>query len=202
MHCRDGYVCGVGRGFPGEYAGSQNPGREEPDFGRDVEHREVPDYLHPFARCTRVSGTCFIDDKLRNVDLERVPALLPPLLRNLLVAGNDQIPAGPRGQIARNGCFQVQCLLHHGPMQPRIMPAEEVAGPGLLNDVAEQPGGEKTGGPCKGGVYLFEKTFIVVELCRVFVYYGCRVFAGRHGHASTENIARKDRATDRKKAAR
>ena len=74
-------------------------------------------------------------------------------------------------------------------MLPRIMPAGEAAGPGLLNDVAEQAGGEKTGGPCKGGVYLFEKTFIVVEVCRVFVYYGCRVFAGWHGHASTENIA-------------
>ena len=141
MHGRDGYVCGVGRGFPGQYAGSQNPRREEPDFGRDVEHRKVLDYLHPFPRCARVSGACFIDDKLRDVDLERVPALLPPLLRNLLVAGNDQIPAGPRGQIARNGCFQVKCLLHHGSMLPRIMPAEEAAGPGLLNDVAEQTGG-------------------------------------------------------------
>lgn len=97
MHGRDGYVCGVGRGFPGEYAGSQNPGREEPDFGRDVEHREVLDYLNPFPRCARVSGACFIDDKLRDVNLERVPALLPPLLRNLLVAGNDQRRAEIRG---------------------------------------------------------------------------------------------------------
>ena len=121
MHGRNGYVCGIGRGFRGEYAGIQNAGCEEPNFGRDVEHWEVLDYPHPFQRSAGVACTGFIDDKLRDANLEPVLSLLPPFLSDLLVASNNQIPAGPRGQIARNGCFQVQSLLRQDSMPPRII---------------------------------------------------------------------------------
>jgi hypothetical protein len=36
------------------------------------------------------------------------------------VAGNDQIPAGPRGEIAWNGRFHVETLLHLEPIPPLI----------------------------------------------------------------------------------
>jgi hypothetical protein len=36
------------------------------------------------------------------------------------VAGNDQISAGPRGEIARNGRFHVKSLLHFEPITPLI----------------------------------------------------------------------------------
>jgi hypothetical protein len=36
MHSRDGDMRRVGRGVPGEGAGSQNRRREMPDFGRDI----------------------------------------------------------------------------------------------------------------------------------------------------------------------
>jgi hypothetical protein len=81
MHGCDSNVCSVGRSLPGDNAGSQNPGRDQPDFGRDLEQCEVLDYFPSFTRCARVSSTCFIDDKLRDVNLERVPSSLPPLLR-------------------------------------------------------------------------------------------------------------------------
>jgi hypothetical protein len=38
----------------------------------------------------------------------------------LLVAGNDQISAGPRSEIARNGRFDVKSLLHLDAMPPLI----------------------------------------------------------------------------------
>src|ERR1039457_570433 len=82
MHGRNGYVCGIDRGFRGEYAGIQNAGCEEPNFGRDVEHWEVLDYPHPFQRSAGVACTGFIDDKLRDANLEPVLSLLPPFLRS------------------------------------------------------------------------------------------------------------------------
>ena len=120
MHSRNSDMRCVGRGFPGEDAGCQDRRREMPDFGRDIEHGKVPDDQHPFPRCVRVSGAGLINDQLRNVNLERAPSLLPPLLGDLLVAGNDQIPAGPRGEIARNGRFHVETLLHLEPIPPLI----------------------------------------------------------------------------------
>ena len=86
-------------------AGSQDRRREMPDFGRDIEHCKVPDDQHPFPRCARVSGAVLINDQLRDVNLERAPSLLPPLLGDLLVAGNDQISAGPRGEIASSAAL-------------------------------------------------------------------------------------------------
>ena len=85
----------VRRGFPREDAGSQNRRREMPDFGRDIEQGKVPDDQHSLPRCVRVSGAGLINDQLRDVNLERVPSLLPPFLGDLLMAGNDQISAGP-----------------------------------------------------------------------------------------------------------
>ena len=61
-----------------------------------------------------------INDQLRDVNLERAPSLLPPFLGDLLVAGNDQISAGPRGEIAPNGRFHVKSLLHLDAMPPLI----------------------------------------------------------------------------------
>jgi hypothetical protein len=113
MHGREGNVCGVRRGFSGEYAGGQNAGCEKPRLCRDVEYREALHHAQPFPRSARVPGTGFVDDKLRDAPLERAASFLPPFPCDLLVAGNDQIPARPRSQIARNGCFQIQSLLHH-----------------------------------------------------------------------------------------
>ena len=123
MHSRNRDMSRIGDGFPGEDAGSQNRRREMPRFRCDIEHGEVPDDQYPFSRCVRVSGTGLINDQLRNVNLERAPSLLPPILGDLLVAGNDQIPAGPRGEIARYGRFHVESLLHLGAMPPLIQSA-------------------------------------------------------------------------------
>ena len=116
MHSRKGDMCCVGHGFPGEDAGSQDCGRKVLDFGRDIEQGEVLNDQHPLPRCVRVSASGLIKNQLRNVYLEGVPSPLPPFLGDLLMAGNNQIPAGPRSEIARNSCFHVKSLFHFDAM--------------------------------------------------------------------------------------
>ena len=148
MHSRNGDMRCVGRGFPGEDSGSQDRRREMPDFGRDIEHGKVPDDQHPFPRCVRVSGAGLINDQLRDVNLERAPSLLPPFLGDLLVAGNDQISAGPRGEIARNGRFHVKSLLHLDAMPPLIQLVTLMSGQTWIKPVPAGPAeqGETTDG--------------------------------------------------------
>src|SRR6185503_351453 len=47
-----------------------------------------------------------------DVNMEIAPSPLPPFPRDLLMARYDQIPARPRGQVARDGGFQIQAGLH------------------------------------------------------------------------------------------
>jgi hypothetical protein len=54
-------------------------------------------------------------------------------------------------------------------MLPRIMPAEEAAGPGLLKDVAEQPGGEKTGDHAKVASICLKRHLLLLK-CVGFLY--------------------------------
>lgn len=112
MHSGDSDMRRVGRRFPREDAGSQNGRREMSDFGRDIEQVKFSDDQYPFSRRVRVSRAHLINDQLRDENFESSPSLFPPLFGNLLVAGHDQIPAGSRGKIARNGRFHVESLLH------------------------------------------------------------------------------------------
>ena len=112
MDSRKGDMSRVGGGFPGKDAGSEDGGREMTDFSRNIEHGKLSDHQDSFACRIRVSCTGLVNDQLRDVDLECAPFLFPPFLGDLLVAGYDQIPAGPGGQIARYGRLQVQSFLH------------------------------------------------------------------------------------------
>ena len=47
------------------------------------------------SRAARVSCPCFVNDKLRDVDLKGVFASFPPLLCDLLATSNYQVPAWP-----------------------------------------------------------------------------------------------------------
>ena len=107
MHSGNSDMRSIGRGFARKDAGSQDRRREMPDFGCDIEQGKVPDRQHSLSRGGRVSRAGLINDQLRYVNLEPVPSPLPPIFGDLLVAGNDQIPARPGGQIARYGRFHV-----------------------------------------------------------------------------------------------
>jgi len=120
MDSRKGDMRRVGGGFPGKDAGSEDGGREMTDFGRNIEHGKVSDHQDSFPCRVRVSCTGLVNDQLRDVYLECAPFLFPPFLGDLLVAGYDQISAGPRGEIARNRRFQVKFLLHLDAMPPPI----------------------------------------------------------------------------------
>jgi hypothetical protein len=93
-------------------AGGQNTGRYLRNLWRNVQQRKTLERTHPFPRRHGVSGACFVNHKLRNVKLESAPPLFPPFPGDLLVAGDYQIPAWPRGQVARNSRLQVQSRLH------------------------------------------------------------------------------------------
>jgi CxxC motif-containing protein (DUF1111 family) len=54
-----------------------------------------------------VSCSYFLSHKLRNVQLELGAARSPPIARNLLMGGDQEIAVRPPDQIARNRCFDV-----------------------------------------------------------------------------------------------
>ena len=110
--CCDGDMRSVGGSFARDFTGGQNSRRQLRNLGRDVQQWQILDDLEPLTCCDGVSCAGFVNDKLRNVNLESVPSLFPPFPCDLLVARNDQIPARPRSQVARNGCLQVQAGLH------------------------------------------------------------------------------------------
>ena len=112
MNSRNRDIRSVSGRLAWDLAGGQNAGSQLRDLRRDIQQREGLQYLQTLARRYWVSGTSFVEDKLRDVDLEITPTLLPPVPSNLLVAGNDQVPARPRRQVARYSRFQLQTRLH------------------------------------------------------------------------------------------
>src|ERR1035441_8382479 len=54
-----------------------------------------------------VSCSYFLSHKLRNVQLELGATRSPPIARNILMGGDQEIAARPPDQIARNRCFEV-----------------------------------------------------------------------------------------------
>jgi hypothetical protein len=46
--------------------------------------------------------------ELRNVELEGLTLFVPPLARDLLMSGDDQIPARARGQVTWNRGLQIE----------------------------------------------------------------------------------------------
>src|ERR1019366_2038298 len=99
----DGNVRSIGSCLARDYAGTENTGREFRNLRGDIQQWKILQHLQSLACCDRVSRTYFVNDKLRDVKLESTPTLLPPFPGERLVARNDQIPARPRGQVARNG---------------------------------------------------------------------------------------------------
>ena len=86
MYGGDSDVRRVGSGFARNFAGGQNTGRYVRHLRRDVQQRKILEHLQPFSRRTGVSGTYFVNDKLRDEKLESVPSRFPPFPGDLLVA--------------------------------------------------------------------------------------------------------------------
>lgn len=72
-------VGGIGGGPARNSARGQEGCRQFRDLDRDVQQWQGLQDFQPFARCRGVSCARFVEDKLRDVDLEITLPLLPPV---------------------------------------------------------------------------------------------------------------------------
>ena len=79
-HSRNRDMRSVGGSLARNLAGVQKSGRQLRDLGRDVQQREGIQDLQPLAGCCRVPGTHFVEDKLRDIDVENRPEACPTSL--------------------------------------------------------------------------------------------------------------------------
>jgi hypothetical protein len=73
---------------------------------------ELDENRHSLLGRFGISGTGFINRELGNAQIECGTSSPPPFPGDLLVSGNDQVPARPRSQIAGNRRFDVNALGH------------------------------------------------------------------------------------------
>jgi len=110
----DGNVRGIGDGLGRQSQGFDQGGGELAHVISDVQERKVLERVHPPACRCRVASARFVEDELRNEDLEGASSRLPPFFGDLLVPSADEIPAWPGGQVAGHRCFQAKLRLHCG----------------------------------------------------------------------------------------
>lgn len=112
MYRGNGNVRGVGSGLKRDFSRSQDVRGQIRDLESDVQQRNIPKRFQPFTCRRRVACTNFVNNKLREVKLESAPPPFPPFPSDLLMDGNDQVPARPGGQVAWNGSLQIKAGLH------------------------------------------------------------------------------------------
>jgi hypothetical protein len=86
--------------------------RELRSFLRLFQQGKVLNNPQAFGSGRRVPCLAFPHNNLGKVQLELRAPLLPPLARDLLMGGSNQITTWPGGQVARNRCFEVDARLH------------------------------------------------------------------------------------------
>ena len=112
MHRRHCDMGGIHGGFARQQVCRQN-------FMREV-LRRFGVFQHPvFRQCffpglggNPVAATRFGKHQAGNEKLVMLPALIPPIMGSLLLAGNQDISAGPGGQQARNRGFEIDLWFH------------------------------------------------------------------------------------------
>lgn len=112
MHRRDRDVSGIAGCFLGHRAGLEQGGSQPGDFRRNIQKRKAPEQFQSSSRGIRVSGARLIENKLRNKNPITVSVLVPPFPRDLLVAGNDQVPGRPGCKVTGNSGLQIQARFH------------------------------------------------------------------------------------------
>ena len=73
----------------------------------DRQYRNLSKEFQALTSEQGVSSSYFLNHKLRNLQLELGAARFPPIARNLLMGGDQEIAARPSDQIARNRRFEV-----------------------------------------------------------------------------------------------
>lgn len=76
------------------------------EFGNPSERGQA---LHG---CIRIAAGSFVEDELRDEQIEALAIGGPPFSRRLLVADDDHIRPRPRNEIARNGRLKINARLH------------------------------------------------------------------------------------------
>src|SRR5207253_3388092 len=68
--------------------------------------------LQPFANGSRIARLTFTHNNLGDIQLKFRSPPVPPIARNLLMGGANQVAAWPRRQVTRDGRFEVDTGLH------------------------------------------------------------------------------------------
>lgn len=86
--------------------------RELGCFFRLFQQRQVLKDLQPFGSGSCIARLTFAQNNLRNIQLKFRSPPVPPIARNLLMGGANQIAASPRSQVTWDGRFEVDMRLH------------------------------------------------------------------------------------------
>lgn len=85
---------------------------------RQLENGDVGQQSHSARDGLRVAPAGFLDDERGHEKLEVPLARPPPVLSYLLVPGNDEVSRRSRGEVADDGCFEVNACGHADMLAP------------------------------------------------------------------------------------
>lgn len=98
---------GVGSSLQGQRSARQQRSTECKAFVRDIKFPHSAQESQSLGRGIGVPRAGLVHHDLRYKQVESPAALLPPSARQHLITRDDQIAAGPAGEIAGNGGFQI-----------------------------------------------------------------------------------------------
>lgn len=133
IDCRDSYVKRVFRVFRRYAASRDNTLCKETTRVRHFEHRKSRNGSEPERSLLGVAFRTLGVDKSRDMRAKSVLHVLPECVRDLLMAGHDQVAAGTGREVTHHRSFQVQELFHSrkctawGNTSKELMPATTTA---------------------------------------------------------------------------
>src|SRR5438477_12190164 len=79
---------------------------------RDIEQWQRSQNCQPFFRRLCITGAGLVQNELGDAKLKLFSPCSPPFLGQLLMAGNDEVPARPCREVTGYRCFEVNTLRH------------------------------------------------------------------------------------------
>lgn len=113
VRCCDGNLDRVGnRSFEQRQFFDQLLG-QRCNIGSQGQQRNALDFIKPLACRSFIPAAGFLDNRLRDKEVEKGASYLPPVLRDLLIRSEDQVAAWTSRQIADDCGFEMDSELRH-----------------------------------------------------------------------------------------